>query len=302
MKTKILVIICLCILNVIPSPIIDVKKDYGKNKLGFGSSTPTKGTWVVGDLIIDNSSGTIKQWVCKSGGTFSSYSVTGKTFLGSANIREVDSTLGVMVGQYVTLSAGFSAGQKTVIAKSNRSGVTFTGATSDGSSATVNGVLNDTLFAIGDYVQLSAGFPSTTNAYRVLNIDTATNILTIDGSSNTNTTGIVVTQVKGITVDANATSTESACNVTTTDPTFKYIGQVFEDTVRIYNTTTSTSPTTGALSVSGGIGAKNAVFDSLKIGSSGSNMKDIHIIDGAADTLSFTIGTKTWKFLPVSNQ
>jgi hypothetical protein len=43
-------------------------------------------------------------------------------------------------------------------------------------------------------------------------------------------------------------------------------------------------------------------IDSTKIGSSGSTVKELKIIDEASDTLSIIVGAKTWKFLPVANQ
>jgi hypothetical protein len=73
-------------------------------------------------------------------------------------------------------------------------------------------------------------------------------------------------------------------------------------TVNIPSTTSSTSPTIGALVVSGGIGSPHVTTDSLKIGASGSRVKEMKIIDDSADTLSITVGAKTWKFLPVANQ
>lgn len=50
-----------------------------------------------------------------------------------------------------------------------------------------------------------------------------------------------------------------------------------------------------------GAGDYHVSIPTLKIGE-GSKINDISIIDGAQDTLSITVGAKTWKFLPVANQ
>lgn len=305
MKSILSILLCF---SVCLSQIPNVAKGFGSNRIGFSSAAPSTGTWEIGDIISDNSSGVIKLWYCRSNGTFSSFSSSGKTVSGSPHIYEVASLSGILIGQYATLSAGFSAGQKRVIAKSSHSGVTTAGATSSVGIAIVYSVSNVTSYDLGDYVQLSAGWPSTSCAYRITVIDTINQTLTVDVAAASTQAGITVTSVAALTVDANATSTEATCNITTTDPIFRYIGQIFNDTVRIVDTTSAISKTTGSFTTTGGGGFGKQLYsafnvsDSSKIGSSGSNLTNVSIIDGSADTLSITSGGKTWKFLPVANQ
>lgn len=60
---------------------------------------------------------------------------------------------------------------------------------------------------------------------------------------------------------------------------------------------------TAKLYVHGTIKSDDTIYAiGQQIGAGGSVLKEAKIIDGAADTLSITVGAKTWKFLPVANQ
>jgi hypothetical protein len=174
----------------------------------------------------------------------------------------------VLLGHLVTLSAGFSAGDKRVIAKSNRSGVTSSSCTCSNASYSINAVSNITSYALGDYVQISAGWPSATAAYRITIIDTANLRLTVDAISTSAQTGITLTQVKGITVNSNATGTNAKIYVTTTDPTFGYFGTITDGKYQSGDTLRAGSATAYAQldSVNGILlGGTTKVWDDIRI-------------------------------------
>jgi hypothetical protein len=55
-------------------------------------------------------------------------------------------------------------------------------------------------------------------------------------------------------------------------------------------------PPTAACEISG-----KTTMDTLNVGA-GSDINNLTVIDGASDTLTIRVGTKTWKFLPIANQ
>jgi len=67
---------------------------------------------------------------------------------------------------------------------------TATGGTSDGSTAVITGLSDTSVFVAGCYVAVSAGFPSTTSPYKVVSVDSGTQI-TLDTNSDSVASGTI---------------------------------------------------------------------------------------------------------------
>jgi hypothetical protein len=80
------------------------------NRVSFRTAAPTGGSWKKGDLIFNSAAAAAGAagWMCTSSGTFSTFTnATGQTN-GSTNvITGMTSTSGLLVGDYVNVSAGF---------------------------------------------------------------------------------------------------------------------------------------------------------------------------------------------------
>ncbi|MDD5394937.1 MAG: hypothetical protein PHE17_18115 [Thiothrix sp.] len=88
-----------------------------------------------------------------------------------------------------------------------------------------------------------------------------------------------------------------------------YAKRYYGDTSRItrlIGTLTGTADSSGKCHLADTLRKNN--LDSIRIkkllvgGATGSVIDTIKMIDGANDTLSITIGAKTWKFLPIADQ
>lgn len=95
---------------------------FGRQDNFFGTSVPTYGTFTKGD-IVENSAPAVGQpsyWKCVTSGTFSAASATGGTTTGNignnrAQISNLSDTSAFKVGDYISASAGFAAGDLKVI-------------------------------------------------------------------------------------------------------------------------------------------------------------------------------------------
>lgn len=83
----------------------------GFMKISAWNAKPSTGWWNIGDVSKNITRGDgrpqIKEWMCVQAGMFKAVSVTGTTSIGSPVITGISSTVGIKVGDFVKLSAGF---------------------------------------------------------------------------------------------------------------------------------------------------------------------------------------------------
>ena len=100
------------------------RQDYHSNSwqptVTWANSIPTTGTWMQGDSIYDANvaAAGVQGWVCTADGTFSSATdATGDPDGSTAVIPGMTDTSDFEVNDFVTVSAGFPAGDLRIIAK-----------------------------------------------------------------------------------------------------------------------------------------------------------------------------------------
>lgn len=192
---------------------LEIMNDH---KRGLYPGTPISGTWKINSEV----TGVGVRLLCNKSGTFNAFSQTVNTFAGLPNVLPSGDVSGCGVGFFTEISAGFAAGEIEVLARSNDTGASSSNVTTEAGSIIVSNVSNISDYEVGDFVQISNGFPSPTYPYLVTSLSEAGRYLVLSGAANTTVTNATITQCRGIKLSANATSNTSGSTLQTTDPTF----------------------------------------------------------------------------------